>query len=94
MLSKKEFDSLIKMVNKKTTVKSLLKLLEKEFIVTDPVSVPAPSIGDTSFVHKPRKSSEPEDATHERELKSGFKVATENRASKIDHIRGAPTVGP
>lgn len=93
MLTKKEYDSLIKMVDKKTTVKALLKILENAFIVEEPVSIPAPSVTDTSFIHKPRKSSDPEDATHEHELRSGFKIATENRAKKIDNIRGAPTVG-
>lgn len=83
MLTKNEFDSLIKMINKKTTIKSLLKILEKDFTV---------EATPENYIHKPRKTEAAEDATHEFELKNKVRVSTEGRASKIDHMRGAPSV--
>jgi CRISPR/Cas system CSM-associated protein Csm4 (group 5 of RAMP superfamily) len=86
MLSIGEFEALKKKIKKNTTVKSLLTLIEKEYLVPNPpahVNVAGDDL--KAAIHRPQKN-EPVDETHKREKELKYKIATEGRMSKVDSV--------
>ena len=97
MLTPAEFDALKEIVaayKKKPTVAQLMEVIESQFMSQNPIFSAYKRATAKESVSPTRVSkSAPVDELEKRELKSGFKVATQGRSRNADDKAGRPTAG-